>query len=422
MVDLNLIGAPAYALEPAGDCFRYVGINSRLEMLTGLRADRMIGRTPFECLPTAIAERVVQRFRHCMGSREALEYEEHYDLPGGARWWAITLTPVIDPLHQRVTALIGIAVDITRRRNAELAHEEAAARLSLAMDVIDGGFWHLDVAASEFRTSLPLAALMAGDESPALGLDEYLSFIVPDDLPAADLSALVSGHQDEAVVEYRIKTFAGETKWMRCKRRLIRDEQSRPVRIVGVAIDVTEQKALQARYKQQATTDVLTGLANRRSLEVRAQDWLLRARATGRPFGLLLLDLDRFKPVNDRFGHAAGDAVLREVALRLSAMTREHDIVARLGGDEFAILLDDVDDHVLRQMSRAVVKAVALPVMIGGHALRIGVSVGATALEADDGGLEDMALRADRALYQMKAGTLGLQVPAARSFNLEHIP
>ena len=253
-----------------------------------------------------------------------------------------------------------------------------------------------------------------------MGLDDYLSFVEPADLPATDLSALLAGFTDQATVEYRVRTSTGEARWMQCKRRLIRDDRGRPSRIIGVATDVTEQKALQTRYRHQATTDELTGLANRRHLERTAREWMFEAHRSGR-VSLILLDLDRFKPVNDEYGHAAGDAVLREVAARLAAQLRDQDIVARIGGDEFAILLQDVSPDALVALSSTLAKSLTKPFLVGGNVIRVGVSVGSASSQLCDRSVDDIALRADTALYVMKRSRGGRRSAPASDSHVERV-
>jgi diguanylate cyclase (GGDEF)-like protein len=163
-------------------------------------------------------------------------------------------------------------------------------------------------------------------------------------------------------------------------------------------------RASEARLAHMARHDPLTGLPNRvlfRELLERERE---RADRHGGRFALLMADLDGFKAVNDRLGHAAGDALLGEVGRRLSAAVREGDVVARLGGDEFAVLVGAPGDgEALAALAGRLVDACARPFDLGGCDARIGISVGA-ALYPDDGTDLDVLLEhADLALYAVKA-------------------
>jgi diguanylate cyclase (GGDEF)-like protein/hemerythrin-like metal-binding protein len=172
-------------------------------------------------------------------------------------------------------------------------------------------------------------------------------------------------------------------------------------RTVLVATDVTPWMRSQARLQRLAFEDALTGLANRPLLHDRIEQAIATARRNAGTFAVLLIDLDRFKPINDIHGHATGDLVLREAARRLQASARAADTVARLGGDEFVVLLGgDGGRDAARLAVERIIQAVTAPLAV--HGLRLGVSVG-IAIYPDDGSDADQLLaRADGAMYDAK--------------------
>jgi diguanylate cyclase (GGDEF)-like protein len=152
-----------------------------------------------------------------------------------------------------------------------------------------------------------------------------------------------------------------------------------------------------------ASSDSLTELANRRCFFERVADEIARANRYGHPLALQMLDIDRFKRINDRFGHAAGDAVLKSVAGILRTNLRQNDLAARIGGEEFVILLpvttiNDAAEHAER-IRRAVETST---VAIGDSLLSVTVSIGVSGLDGDELSEDPMLTRADRALYQAK--------------------
>lgn len=155
---------------------------------------------------------------------------------------------------------------------------------------------------------------------------------------------------------------------------------------------------------QLATTDSLTGLSNRRYFLESCAEEMLRARRYRQPLAFFELDLDFFKRINDAYGHAAGDAVLKALARVGQACLRDVDHFGRLGGEEFGMLLPNTDAVGALHLAERIVAAVAAcEVPVGGLILRFTTSIGVTALGADDLGFEEVYARADKALYEAKA-------------------
>lgn len=166
--------------------------------------------------------------------------------------------------------------------------------------------------------------------------------------------------------------------------------------------DVTARRTLEATTAELARLDPLTGLANRLLLRERLDASLERLKRSGEPCALLLLDLDRFKPVNDTLGHPAGDALLAKVADRLRSAVRASDTVARIGGDEFVVLQSAAREEEAAVLARRIVDLVGRTYIIDGQLLTIGASVG-IALAPQDGTDGDRLLKqADLALYRAK--------------------
>jgi diguanylate cyclase (GGDEF)-like protein len=170
--------------------------------------------------------------------------------------------------------------------------------------------------------------------------------------------------------------------------------------------DVTEQRKSEARIAFLAHHDMLTGLANRAAFAQKIDEAAARQRRWGEPFSVLLLDLDRFKNVNDTLGHPAGDALLREVALRLKGSLRDTDVLGRLGGDEFAIIQAGETDQ--REAASAfadrLVGLIAQPFMIDGNEVNIGTSIGIALAPGHASNSDELLKRADLALYRAKSG------------------
>jgi diguanylate cyclase (GGDEF)-like protein/PAS domain S-box-containing protein len=201
----------------------------------------------------------------------------------------------------------------------------------------------------------------------------------------------------------------GEVHWIEWTSVGVPDEDV----IYAVARDITDRKLLEQELELLSRSDPLTGVFNRRRFDEALESQLAYARRYGRGGALLIADLDRFKQINDEFGHAAGDEALRAVARVLAANLRQTDmlardaggLVARLGGDEFALLLPEVDAVAAEVVAGRLVEAIAAEsLQAGGRELRLGVSIGVATF--DENGCppaKDLLAAADRAMYVVKA-------------------
>jgi diguanylate cyclase (GGDEF)-like protein len=173
--------------------------------------------------------------------------------------------------------------------------------------------------------------------------------------------------------------------------------------IVRTFTDITARKQAEARISEMATRDVLTGLANRSLFRERVEQALDRTQRYGEPFALLMLDLDRFKTINDTLGHPVGDEVLKEIARRLQQCVRETDTVTRLGGDEFAILQAcTVAQDEAARLAQRILDTIAEPLVVKGKRIEIGTTIGIAFAPRDAVDHDELISKADRALYEGK--------------------
>jgi len=173
---------------------------------------------------------------------------------------------------------------------------------------------------------------------------------------------------------------------------------------------ISSSKRKSEQLHHQAHHDLLTGLPNRSSLMLRLEEML--ARTSANPFALLLLDLDRFKEVNDTFGHQTGDVLLREIGPRLRGVLRASDVLARLGGDEFALLLPGTGAAAAVGVAEKLLHALDEPFGVDGYEFQIGGSIGIASFPVDGLSPTDLMRRADVAMYAAKRANLGTAVYA----------
>jgi len=210
---------------------------------------------------------------------------------------------------------------------------------------------------------------------------------------------------DETIMlkEEHVTDAHGRQRVIQLKKTVLRTLSGEADCILTLGIDLTEQKQAEARIAHLAHYDPLTGLANR-ALFTREMDAALsRVQRHDRKVALLCLDLDRFKAINDSYGHLTGDQLLTEVAERLRGCVRKSDIIARMGGDEFTIIQDIDTPEDAQHLAGRIVDALKLPVIVNETALEVGVSIGIALAPADGMDANNLLSRADLAMYRVKA-------------------
>jgi len=232
-----------------------------------------------------------------------------------------------------------------------------------------------------------------------------LTTLLLDPTREEEMARLMGAHNTIEELEVQLSLPNGGTPWVALS--------ATPIEFHGIEAffvsltDISERKEAQAVLLHKATTDPLTGIANRGYFIERAQMEWLRASRYGHRLGVLLIDLDHFKAINDNHGHDAGDLVLRVITARLQQETRETDLFGRLGGEEFAIVVPEerAEDDLMRiaERMRDVVAANAVP-LPDGKSLRVTISVGCILSDSETPDFDLLLRQADRALYAAKRG------------------
>lgn len=245
--------------------------------------------------------------------------------------------------------------------------------------------------------------------SAALLLNDYgewLNSIYPDDMEyaAQSLAAVLEAGAVEQR-EYRIIRGDGQIRWLsdKCFVSPRSTPEGQPL-IVGIAEDITEKKQLQGELHRLATTDVLTGIHNRRHFFDSAALAFEQARGNAHPLAFLLFDIDDFKKINDSHGHQIGDRVLQRIAHCGAYVLRRDDLFGRIGGEEFAAIFPGCSSAQARQIAERLQREVQrLTFSADGQSFSVTISQGLTCLGPDDS-LEALYVRADEAMYQAKHG------------------
>ncbi len=199
----------------------------------------------------------------------------------------------------------------------------------------------------------------------------------------------------------------GRTFWSLLTIDPVRDSAARITHFVGVLRDITHLRELSERMEFQALHDVLTGIPNRRALERHLPQAIARAQRNGNRLAVGMIDLDDFKPINDTWGHEAGDRLLQDLVGRLQSGLRESDLLVRLGGDEFVVIIEEINEPQPTQQLIALLnrlhQAVEIPFDIdGGHQARLNMTLGLALFPLDGEDADALLRQADAAMYQAK--------------------
>ena len=331
------------------------------------------------------------------------------------RWIEISTEAVRGEPGETALAVVATLSDITARVRIEQALKDSEERLSLALDGAKLGMWDWDLERKELSFN-QIAERILGFESGevAFRTDSVMALAHPDDSRAVidGMKAHLRGAQPFFELDARMRRKSGEYVWTNLRGRVTeRDRHGRPRRVTGILIDISRRKDLERELKRLATTDELTGLLNRRrGVEILRRE-IDRSRRSGATFSLVLLDLDHFKKVNDRFGHDTGDRVLMDVAELLRSRLRRTDIAARWGGEEFALVLPETDREGGRAFANELLSRMAKIRTPDGRGIT--ASFGVVDYRQDESPSE-LVKRADRLMYRAKhAGRARVETESA---------
>jgi diguanylate cyclase (GGDEF)-like protein/PAS domain S-box-containing protein len=314
-----------------------------------------------------------------------------------------------------LTSLV-LALALIRATRRQTAHFRSLVTSSTDLVLV------LGARGCEYASASVTAMLgCPGSDVLGNGLDRFLH--------PADRTQVWATYADGGPAEtvLRVRNRFGEWRQLEAHVTDLRDD--RHVRgVVLNARDITERRTLEEQLTRQAFHDSLTGLANRALFRDRLDQALARSARSNEPLGVLLIDLDGFKQVNDSLGHDAGDELLRHVAARFDDIVRPGDTLARLGGDEFALLLDDADEAQSVAVAGRLLDGLAAPAALAQRELAVTASVGIVAHPGGRGDSSELLRHADVAMYAAKAEGRarhkvfhsGMADAAAELLGLEH--
>jgi diguanylate cyclase (GGDEF)-like protein/PAS domain S-box-containing protein len=327
-------------------------------------------------------------------------------------------------IMQDNVALAGLALDGAReglrqaRSDLETSHATllaSEARNRLALQAANMGTWDVDFVSNVRTWSVETEALFGLAPGTFGGtFDAFLLLVHPDDILRIESEHTAAKLERRASISrFRAVWPDGSEHWV--------EEISRPqyatdgtlLRMTGTSMDITERKQAEEALRHQALHDELTGLSNRTLLQDRLSQAILAGGRERTPVSLLLVDLDRFKEINDTFGHHYGDLLRQQIGPRLRGILHTTDTVARLGGDEFGILLPTADSESAVAVAQQLLRVLEAPFELDGERVEIGASIGIASCPVHGTDTATLLRQADVAMYVAKRGESGIVVYTA---------
>jgi diguanylate cyclase (GGDEF)-like protein/PAS domain S-box-containing protein len=376
--------------------------NRRLAEMFGYSREEMIGKTSALFYDSSEEwERVGREAYPLIRGGGTYQHEVRGKRRSGTSFWMQVTGRLVDPADE-AKGTIWVIDNVDARHRAEDALKAALIEEQRIMDTATIGIVFLKDR-KVVKCNRQFASLFAYEPEELIGHSSAIWFPSVENWQKVGqeaYSVVERGEPYEFEQEFVKKN--GERVWCQVAGRIL-DERDWTRGSIWVYSNVTERKKREEQVRDLAHHDALTGLPNRRLLDDRIAQAFAAARRSRERVALMLLDLDRFKPVNDTYGHEAGDSVLKTVAARLKGCVRESDTVARVGGDEFVVMLPMRAAQDAVRVADKILAALAEPIRIADNEVQVGVSIGISVFPEDAVDKEELLKYADRAMYHVKA-------------------
>ena len=397
----SALGEGLYVMDPDGNL---TFMNPEAERLLGWREEELVGRCVHDHIHHTDEHGARVPFEECviLNTNRAGEVlhsdEDHFVRRDGTLFpVAYVAAPLME--EEVFTGSVVAFQDITHRREAEEGMKLAAKVIENSLEGIiitdpDARIRSVNPAFSSFTgyaeeevIGRNPSILQSGRQGPEFYRQMW--------------ECLVREGQWQGEIWNRHKNGEIYPEWLSISA--IKDDHGRVSQYVGIFSDISALKLAEQRLEHLATHDMLTGLPNRMLLMDRLEQSIAVVRRQKSDMAVLFIDLDKFKPINDTYGHEAGDVVLQEVAWRLKSCVRETDTVARMGGDEFVIILQNVVDEAdVEMVARKILEKLDEPVEVNEHRCQLGGSIGIAMYSKGERDTDSLIGNADVAMYHVK--------------------
>ena len=396
---LNAIASPIVVKDAD---HRFIAFNATAEMFLGRPREELIGKTDYDLFPPDRARYLQETDELALSAAEPIEYESQYNVGDKVYTMLVRKSALMRPDGSRVLVLV--MTDVTARKTAEDALRDSEQRFRDVAEVAGEYVWENDLKGRFTFISAKVVEVLGYTAEELIG-HSAAEFMPPGEAERVRrwFADNMAADRSFRGLEHRLVSKSGEVLWLQISGVYRHDRDGRSAGHRGTTRDITEIKRNEARISYLATRDPLTELPNRLLFNDRLEQGLINARRSKESVGVLFIDLDRFKNVNDSLGHHLGDLMLKEVAQRMNGCIRRGDTIARLGGDEFVIALE----HLKRAEDAAhvagkIIRSLGRPIEVAGNTLNTSCSIGISIFPNDADDVPTLMKNADTAMYYAK--------------------
>jgi len=372
-----------------------------LDLLQAASADEVLDRSVFDFIHPLEHQRLARRLRRVVDEGAAGQPIELRVHTCRRQVRAVTATSRVALQTEDSVFVLAVMMDTTQWRMKKYL-QETERNVNRLFENTTDLYYRIDAQGKVLRASPAVEHMLGYRIDEVIGQASAMFYADPGERDALIERLVRDGRVSDYEVQLRGKH--GQLVDVSFSSYALFDDEGNYLAVEGVMRDITERKRLERRLQALASTDELTRVTNRRVFLERALQALHRARRNDSPMTLLILDIDWFKQLNDRFGHLAGDQALRCFAAAIMEQVRDIDLVGRLGGEEFGVVLEAcarAEAEEVAERIRAQVEALR-PGLSDGRHMRMTVSIGATVSTPSDERMEALLDRADRGLYSAK--------------------
>ncbi|MCJ7828956.1 MAG: PAS domain S-box protein [Dehalococcoidia bacterium] len=311
---------------------------------------------------------------------------------------------------EEIVGFRGIGRDVTEHVQMEEALKRSEERYRAILEEIEEGYYEVDLAGN-FTFANDAACCQFGYSREELMGMNYRAYVPKDDAKNVNKTWNKVYRTGEPVKSFPFASIKKDGTHIYLENSIspLRNKEGKIIGFRSVSRDITERRQFEQKLAEMATHDSLTGLPNRVLLSDRLMIGSALARRSGHRLAVLMLDLDRFKTVNDAMGHSVGDELLKAVGQRLSGIMRKSDTVSRIGGDEFVLVLPQISQiENVTKFAERILNAFQEPFVFGRHRLQVTTSIGIAIYPEDGTNIENLLKSADSAMYLAKEQGRGI--------------